>query len=654
MKLFVNNHHDIQKLTDAQGKVVQVRPNQKILLPDYFDKYVTSGHLVHARAPTSGTRSAASHTKNRQSNSLLERRNKKTETNIINPENNPSILTTKNNRQNMQRAEIQRPQVRSQRQNAVRQKKLPTAPRHVDGQNKFKGKSIPNPRDQHIYDQSDNLSGIINISNDIGVGILSYNRQHSLKRLVDSIIKNTNLSKTTIFISDDGSTEPETISYLSKLAATNRFCIIMNEKNLGIAGNSNRLLQCLQRFKYGIILNDDVEITSSGWEYFYPDAMQITQFKHFIYREKNIYGATIGDPYNVKGINLLKSDNQPQGAVLAYETSAVEKIGFFNEAYGQYGMEHVDWSTKFNDFGLHNVNGFFDVYGSSRYFLLHNEKSSVPERSEKLQFARNLFRNRVIKKYNHSEDSKTDSISVVIPYRSQDRSASVITVIDSIKGQLFPTINIILSEHDHKATISATAILPSICLHIHAESEEPFNKSKAFNGGVDIAKDDYLILHDADMLVPNYYVSEVYKTLLFNSSCHLGKDVSYYDNNDTDIINREKRVFRPQNFERYVSYFEGGSLACTKKYYSEIGGFYEAYSGYGCEDCDFYARLIAGGNFKDDRRISLYHLNHPRSDKWQKFHDQNVKLETTLKTLSNIARIADAKNLLIRKGYKTI
>ena len=124
--------------------------------------------------------------------------------------------------------------------------------------------------------------------------------------------------------------------------------------------------------------------------------------------------------------------------------------------------------------------------------------------------------------------------------------------------------------------------------------------------------------------------------------------------NDTDIINREKRAFRPQKFERYVSYYEGGSLACTKEYYSKIGGFYEAYSGYGCEDCDFYARLIAGGSFKNDRRISLYHLNHPRSDKWQKFHDQNVKLETALKTLSDIARIADAKNSLIRKGYKTI
>ena len=653
MKLYINNHNDIQKLLDAQGKVVLVRPNQKILLPDFFDKYVTSGHLIHARAPTTGTRNTTSHTKNRQSNSLLERRNK-TESNKINQENQPAIPATQNNRQNLQRAEVQRPQVRSQRQNFVRQKKIPTSPKQTDSQNKFKGKSIPNPKDSYIYEQSDNLSGIINISNDIGVGILSYNRQHSLKRLVDSIIKYTNLSKTTIFISDDCSTEPETLKYLDKLSESNRFCIIINEKNLGIAGNSNRLIQCLQRFKYGIILNDDVEITSSGWEYFYPDAMVTSEFKHFIYREKNIYGATIGEPYNIKGVNLLKSDNQPQGAVLAYETSAVEKIGFFNEAYGQYGMEHVDWSMKFNDFGLHSTSGFFDVFGSSRYFKLHNEKSSVSDRSEKLQFARNIFKNRELKKYNHSKDSKTDAISVVIPYRSQDRSASVITVIDSIKGQLFPTINIILSEHDHKSTINAASILPSIYLLINAELEEPFNKSKAFNGGVDIAKDDYLILHDADMLVPNYYASEVYKTLLFNSSCHLGKDVSYYDDNDTNIINREKRVFRPQNFDRYVSYFEGGSLACTKEYYSKIGGFYETYAGYGCEDCDFYSRLIAGGDFKNDRRISLYHLNHPRSDKWRKFHDLNVKLETTLKAMSDIARIADAKNLLKRKGYKTI
>lgn len=651
MKLFINSHKDVQKLLDAQGKTVSIRPSQQILLPDYFDKYVASGHLTHVRAPTTGTRGIANHTKNRQSNSLLERRNK-TESRKIDLESQPTIPAIPNNRQNLQRAEIQRPQVRSQRQNIVKQKR--TLPAQADTKNKFKGKSIPNPRDTYIYEQASNASEIINISNDIGVGILSYNRKHSLKRLIDSILKYTNLIKTTIFISDDCSTEPETISYLNDIATTNRFCVILNDKNLGIAGNSNRLLQCLQRFKYGLILNDDVEVTSSGWEYFYIDAIQATQFKHFIYREKDIYSATIGEPYNTKGVNLLKTDSQPQGAVLAYETSAIEAIGFFNEAYGQYGMEHVDWSSKFYDFGLHSVRGFFDVLGSSRYFKLHNEKSSVLERSEKFQFAKNIFKTREIKKYTYSADSKTDTISIVIPYRSQNRSASVITVIDNMKGQLFPTINIILSEHDHKATIDAVSILPSKYLHIYAESEEPFNKSKAFNGGVDITNDDYIILHDADMIVPNYYVSEIYKTLLFNSSCHLGKDVSYYDNNDTDIINREKRAFRPKNFERYVSYYEGGSLACTKEYYSKIGGFYEAYSGYGCEDCDFYARLIAGGSFKNDRRISLYHLNHPRSDKWQKFHDQNVRLESALKTLSGVERIADAKNLLIRKGYKTI
>lgn len=653
MKLFINHHKDVQKLLDAQGKTVSIRPSQQILLPDYFDKYVTSGHLVHARAPTTGTRGAANHSKNRQSNSLLERRNK-AESRTIKPEIHPTIPAVPNNRQNLQKAEIQRPQVRSQRQNIVRQKRIPSPPAQAEEKNKFKGKSIPNPRDTYIYEQADNASAITNISNDIGIGILSYNRQHSLKRLIDSILKHTNLTKTTIFISDDCSTEQETLSYLNELATTNRFCVIFNEKNLGIAGNSNRLIQCLQRFKYGLILNDDVEIISSGWEYFYPDAIQTTQFKHFIYREKDIYGASIGEAYNAQGVNLLKTDNLPQGAVLAYETSAIDTIGFFNEAYGQYGMEHVDWSSKFYDLGLHIVSGYFDVLGSNRYFRLHNEKSSVLDRSEKLQFAKNIFKTRKIEKLNHSDDSKTDSISVVIPYRSQDRSLSVITVIDSMKGQLFPSINIILSEHDHKTTINAASILPTRYLHVYSEAEEPFNKSKAFNGGVDIANDDYLILHDADMIVPNYYVTEIFKTLLFSSSCHLGKDVSYYDSNDTDIINREKRAFRPQKFERYVSYYEGGSLACTKEYYSKIGGFYEAYSGYGCEDCDFYARLIAGGSFKNDRRISLYHLNHPRSDKWQKFHDQNVKLEDMLKTLSDIARIADAKNFLIRKGYKTI
>jgi hypothetical protein len=113
-------------------------------------------------------------------------------------------------------------------------------------------------------------------------------------------------------------------------------------------------------------------------------------------------------------------------------------------------------------------------------------------------------------------------------------------------------------------------------------------------------------------------------------------------------------MLKTSAFERYITYFEGGSLACTKTYYSKIGGFYEEYVGYGCEDCDFYLRLSIGGSFKEDRRIPLYHLWHPRTDKWTEHHEINVVLQEKLNSYSHYDRLSDAKHKLSLKRYKTI
>ena len=66
-------------------------------------------------------------------------------------------------------------------------------------------------------------------------------------------------------------------------AATPNFVILRNNERLGIAGNTNRLLRCLSRFKYGMLLNDDVEILKYGWDQIYFDAMENTGMHHFVY-----------------------------------------------------------------------------------------------------------------------------------------------------------------------------------------------------------------------------------------------------------------------------------------------------------------------------------------------------------------------------------
>ena len=663
MKLYTNHNKTIMRLPDANGKIIAVRPNQRILLPEYFDKYVTTGHLSHVRSINPAERlnnNKRQGSKNRLSENLNHRQ-ARNQPYIINSDkiappsplkepaeeidNNRKNIVRKNNTPNIVRRKRIEPRVNKIKNNDG------TRSNH---KNKYHGHLRQNPTDIKIYEQTDNILSSLNISNNIGIGILSYNRPDSLKRLIDSIIKYTDTNKTTIFISDDCSTDPELLRYLDSLKQINKFCIIKNLENIGIAGNSNRLIQCLERFDYGILLNDDVEIKNIGWEYFYVDAMEKTGFSHLIFRQAGIYGAQVGSPIKHQNVDLLKNDEKPQGALLAFATNAIKTIGYMNEEYGQYGMEHVDWSTRFFHHNLNPLPGYYDVNGSSDFFILHDEASKVEQRSEKLKHAKEKYALRTNDYVSPTERSKVDSISIIIPYRDINRAQSVVTVIENMRAQLFPRINIYLSEHDESSQVDTESITPAIHFHIIADPGEPFNKSKAFNSGVDGCEDELVILHDADMLMPNYYVSEVFSTLKTNDACHLGKDVSYYNETDTNRINKNKKAFKPENFERYVSYFEGGSLACTKTYYSKIGGFYEAYSGYGCEDCDFYYRLSIGGIFKNDRRIPLYHLWHPRTNQWIDHHEANIKLESTLNKLNAKDRINDAKRKLIEKGYKTI
>ena len=221
----------------------------------------------------------------------------------------------------------------------------------------------------------------------VGVGILTYNRPNSLRRLIDSIATYRSNSAT-IFVSDDGSTDPAQLAYLDELQSCGN--IVVLGRQLGIAGNSNRLLHCLSPFRKKILLNDDVEILALGWEQFYFSAMQRTNFHHFCHRQPGVYGAARGDRVMVNGIALNVVLSKPHGAVMALDDVAFAKVGYFDEQFGQYGMEHVDWSTRLSSSGL-QPSGFFDVEGSDAYFLVHAEQSAVENRVGKFRRAKLLF-----------------------------------------------------------------------------------------------------------------------------------------------------------------------------------------------------------------------------------------------------------------------
>lgn len=488
------------------------------------------------------------------------------------------------------------------------------------------------------------------ISNNIGVGILAYERAGTLKRLIESIKNYTDLNRTTVFISDDGSENQEMLDYLGVIEQDDRFVVIRNQKRLGVAGNSNRLLRALSRFRYGLILNDDIEILKDGWEHLYVNAMNKTGYNHLIFRKSGVYDADLGANTIVGDVSLNVVKEKPHGALLAFTNKFLETVGAFDQSYGYYGLEHVDWSMKAYELKLQPL-GFFDVTGSDEFVTLHHEKSTIVNKSAELQKSRTIFSNRSKSKIAFDKSSSIPSVTYVVPFREQERSESLGTVINNIRAQRYPDIEIILCEQDFTSKIDTNKLRPIQYQRINLSREHLFNKSMAFNKAVFSSSNKKLILHDADMMAVGSYTKTITELLDKHGACHLGNTVIYADAGTTKRINNTQKVDNTGVFYRVVGYFEGGSFGINKDAFAYIGGYNEEFFGYGNEDTEFYSRMSALKTFYSDRASNFVHLYHGRTSGWTDHHRANKMLEEMLFKRPMDVRVNDLRMALIAKGY---
>lgn len=607
-------------LPGPDGRLIEMKSRQKRILPEFFDRYKTRGLIRLAKEDNSNAGKKYVPPK-------INKQPKTTSRSLVN--------VVKKNNLNYKNSKQERTKLN---------KKF-----KVVNKSNVVGRTI-NGDANKLLNEELSREIVYPISNNIGVGILSYNRASSLRRCIGSIIKHTDLSKTTVFISDDGSTDQDTLTLLDQLSLNPNIVVLKNSENLGVGGNSNRIMRCLARFKYGILLNDDVEILNEGWEYFYPTMLMRTKFNHFIYRQQGVYGAELGRQTQIGEHILLKTEEKPHGAVLAFTSETLNKIGYYNEAYGEYGMEHIDWSMRVYENNLQPA-GFFDVPGSDKYFHIHAEPSSTINKSEKLRYAKEVFKQRSTEYIFPSTKSNVDSITYVIPYRNIGRNDAVKTVINNIRSQRMAGIEIVLVEQDDQSQFSDFDNTPVIYSLLRA-NKNLFNKSMAFNYGVSISKNEKIILHDADMLVEGNYTKRIFDVLNNYDACHIGKTVIYADKPSSQLICDTGSIRADSiNCDRIVGYYEGGSLACTKEAYIRCGGFNEDFWGYGCEDCDFYKRISSISKWFGERSINMLHLWHDRAEGWDKHHQINKSIESQLSTKSIQHRIVLQQTQLRAKGY---
>jgi len=585
------------ELIGPTGDRIRIKGKSTKTLDDYFDKYVERGYIqktstlkqdkpsvtdqiVKINTQASINVNRIGNNKHKLARNRLDNTSIRKTIQLSQPKQMEEVVPLKTNTPSQSRQIVK--QILPTSKGLVNKSSvLPQQHRNVKpSTNKIVGKEISGNA-LNIYNNS-----ILpyRISNGVAICVLSYNRHASLRRLIESIKATIDLEQVVIFVSDDASTDLNTIAYLNELANDLKIVVIMNNVNIGVAGNTNRLLRCAQRFEHIFIVNDDVEFLKPGWDKFYINKSKQSFIHHACFRQSGVYGAKNIDVkcINLRGVNVELINSKPHGAMLYLNNKVLKTCGFFDESYKNYGMEHVDWSLKPAEFGLQPV-GFFDFTGSIEYITIHSESSAVNDRNQSYKINKELFSIRKEKfKAEPTNESKVPKITYLIPCRDFERTDSIKTVINGVIGQSFPEIEIILIEQDVVQRINQNTLPPIDYLFVDDTNRGLFNKSKAFNKGAAKATSEYLVLHDADMLSRVDYTKTLYNLLNTHAAVHICGKVLYLNSDTTNVVNKTGKIPNNPTFERMIGYFEGGSLAIKKSSFWNVGAFNEDYNGYGC------------------------------------------------------------------------
>ena len=160
-------------------------------------------------------------------------------------------------------------------------------------------------------------------------------------------------------------------------------------------------------------------------------------------------------------------------------------------------------------------------------------------------------------------------------------------------------------------------MLPEDVRYFHQKCPQkntPYNRSLAFNFGVKRAQGKYVILHDADMIVPEMFAKSVAAVLAQGlDAVRLPRLIFYLDQQTSEYVQSNKSW--PETISIYQVVANNRTpVATTKEAYLSIGGRDESFWGWGGEDDEFMDRLrtlkISEGGY-----LPIIHLWHPIASK---------------------------------------
>lgn len=184
-------------------------------------------------------------------------------------------------------------------------------------------------------------------------------------------------------------------------------------------------------------------------------------------------------------------------------------------------------------------------------------------------------------------------VSIVIGHRGRARLPHLLATLRTIAAQKAVSCECIVVEQFEEP--ESRPLLPSWVRYLHTRPPEtgmPYCRSWALNAGARIAGGALLAFHDNDMLVPERYACELWRRFSQGFDViNLKRFIFYLDRPETGRFFERAGLDPCAKSESVVQNLEaGGSVAVGREAFFALGGFDEAFVGWGGEDNEFWER----------------------------------------------------------------
>lgn len=207
------------------------------------------------------------------------------------------------------------------------------------------------------------------------------------------------------------------------------------------------------------------------------------------------------------------------------------------------------------------------------------------------------------------------SFLIAVCVDSEDRVSNLKTSTQYLKHH-FPESEIIISELDKTSKLKN---LFKNCNHIFTQSDDFFNKQKAYNIAAKESKNEIVVLYDADVVLGKNAILKSTELIESNQADIVWPyDGRFYDvpkiYHDTIKESNSIKNIELSKCELFSDRSVGGAVFFKKSVFFEGGGGNENFKGVGWEDNEIYERFrILNYNIV---RLGTYllHLNHQRKE----------------------------------------